>query len=89
MHYRDLTGDYETTIYEVARQLLGRDADPADMVATCRNGVLSMSGVIGELAKWTAVFSAKGPGLARVKPPISAPSAGKSPPAGMEIPCNA
>jgi hypothetical protein len=53
VHRADLAGDYGATIYDVARQLLADGADPDDMVATWRGGVLSMSGIIGELAKWT------------------------------------
>jgi hypothetical protein len=47
----DLSGDYDTTIYDVARRLLSAGADPS--VATWRNAKRSMSGVVGELAKWT------------------------------------
>jgi hypothetical protein len=48
-----LTGDYSATIYGAARRLLADGADPADTIETWRNGKRSMSGRIGELAKWT------------------------------------
>ncbi len=31
-HRVDLTGDYETTVYDVARRLLAEGADPGDRV---------------------------------------------------------
>src|SRR5262245_10353639 len=52
-HCVDLTGDYKTTIYAAARRLLACGANPADTIETWRGGKLSMSGVIGECAKWT------------------------------------
>jgi hypothetical protein len=59
----DLTGDYETTVYDAARRLLVGGADPAGTVETWRDGKLSMSGVIGELAKWRVAFRGSGPCL--------------------------
>jgi hypothetical protein len=66
-HKADLTGDYETTIYDVARRLLAEGADLADTVETWRGGKLSMSGKVGELAKWQVVFASTGPRLVRHK----------------------
>ena len=54
-----------------ARRLLAEGADPGDTVETWRSGVLSMSGVIGELAKWQAAFATRGPHLMRHKTYIS------------------
>jgi flavin-binding protein dodecin len=68
----DLTGDYETTVYDAARRLLAEGADPADTVETWRGGKLSMFGVIGELAKWQVAFATAGPCLQRHKTRISA-----------------
>jgi hypothetical protein len=65
IHKVDLTGDYETTVYDAARRLLAEGADPGDTVETRRNGILSISGVIGELAKWKVEFRASGPCLTR------------------------
>jgi hypothetical protein len=65
-HRIDLTGDYETTIYAVARRLLDRGAAADDTVETWRDGKLSMSGVIGELARWT-VAERKSGGLRLVR----------------------
>jgi hypothetical protein len=59
----DLTGDYETTVYDAARRLLAEGADPADTIETRRGGVLSMTGKIGECAKWTVEFRSTGPCL--------------------------
>jgi hypothetical protein len=56
----DLSGDYGTTIYDVARRLLEEGADSHDTVETRRGSILSMSGVIGELAKWTIEERRKG-----------------------------
>jgi hypothetical protein len=70
-HKADLTGDYETTIYDVARRLLAEGADPGDTVETWRSGVLSMSGGIGELAKRQVAFASAGPRLVRHKTYIS------------------
>ena len=75
----DLTGDYETTVYDAARRLLAEGADPGDTVETWRAGKLSMSGVIGGVAKWQAVFAATGPRLVRHKGCISALPAAKTP----------
>jgi hypothetical protein len=90
IHHRSLTGDYDTTIYTVARRLLADGVDPADYVAVCRGGVLSMSGNIGELAKWMVSESkAGGMRLVRWVPPPSCkppPVAGKSALAGMVAP---
>jgi hypothetical protein len=77
-HRVDLTGDYETTVYDVARRLLAEGVDPGDTVETWRDGKLSMSGVIGELAKWQAVFAATGPRLVRHKGCISGSPAAKT-----------
>jgi hypothetical protein len=57
----DLTGDYQTTIYDTASRLLADGADPGVTVESYRDGKLSMSGVIGERAKWQVVFRARGP----------------------------
>ena len=67
IHKVDLTGDYETTIYDVARRLLAEGADPGDRVETRRHGIQSMSGVVGKLAKWQVVFATPGPRLVRHK----------------------
>jgi hypothetical protein len=78
VHKVDLTGDYETTVYDAARRLLAECADPGDRVETRRNGILSMSGVIGELAKLQVVFAATGPRLVRYKGCISGSLAAKT-----------
>jgi hypothetical protein len=89
-HRVDLTGDYETTIYDAARRLLagsasdvrGENSPPKkppqgdgdfsrgenspgddDTIETWRGGVLSMTGKIGECAKWTVEFRSTGPCL--------------------------
>jgi hypothetical protein len=49
IHRIDLTGDYRTTIYTVARRVLADGADPMDRAETWRNGKLSMSGIVGEV----------------------------------------
>lgn len=54
-HCLDLTGDYRTTIYGEARRLLAEGANPADSIETRRNGKLSMSGTVGQCAKWEVV----------------------------------
>jgi hypothetical protein len=77
IHKVNLTGDYETTVYDAARRLLAAGADPCDRVETRRHGILSMSGVIGELAKLQVVFAATGPRLVRHKGCILAPLAAK------------
>jgi hypothetical protein len=77
IHKIDLTGDYETTIYDVARRLLAEGADTGDRVETRRHGIVSMSGIIGELAKLQVVFAATGPRLVRHKSCISGPLAAK------------
>jgi hypothetical protein len=59
-HQIDLTGDFRTTIYSASRRLLDAGADQMDTIATYRNGGLSMSGVIGDLAKWTVSDPDKG-----------------------------
>jgi len=64
-HEIDLSGDYETTIYDVVRRLLAESANPSDTVETWRGGKLSMSGVAGWLAKRHVVFRSSGPCLAR------------------------
>jgi hypothetical protein len=66
-HRVDLTGDYETTVYDAARRRLEEGADLADTVETWQGGKLSMSGVIGILAKWQVVFASTGPRLVRHK----------------------
>jgi hypothetical protein len=73
IHKIDLTGDYETTIYDVARRLLAAGADTGDRVETRRHGIFSMSGIVGELAKLQVVFAASGPRLVRYKGCISGP----------------
>jgi hypothetical protein len=60
----DLTGDYQITIYEAARRLLADGAEPAETIETYRNGVLSMSGLIGVLSKWTV---AENPSLRMIR----------------------
>jgi hypothetical protein len=67
IHKIDLTHDYDTTIYDAARRCLTAGADPGDTVETWREGKLSMTGRIGELAKWQVEFRAHGPRLARCK----------------------
>jgi hypothetical protein len=52
IHKVDLTGDYETNVYDAARRLLAAGADPVDTVETYRGGKPSMTAVIGEAAKW-------------------------------------
>jgi hypothetical protein len=71
-HLVDLTGDCQTTVYDAARRLLSEGANPADTVEARRGGVASMSGKIGELAKWTVVFAAAG---MRLKPFLGCPTA--------------
>jgi hypothetical protein len=78
LHKVDLTGDYETTIYDVARRLLVEGADPGDRVETRRSGVFNMSGKVGELAKLQVVFASSGPRLVRYKGCISGALTGKS-----------
>jgi hypothetical protein len=51
----DLTGDYQTNIYTAARRLLAVGADPHDVIETSRDGMPSMTGAIGECAKWEVV----------------------------------
>jgi hypothetical protein len=46
---------------------LAEGADLADTVETWRGGKLSMSGKVGELAKWQVVFASTGPRLVRHK----------------------
>ena len=60
MHEVDLTGDYRTTVYSAARRLLADGVDHADPIATYRDGKLSMSGTIGDLAKWAVSEPDKG-----------------------------
>jgi hypothetical protein len=74
-HRIDLTGDYDTTIYDAARRLLAEGAVPADTIEIARGGVLSMTGKIGECAKWQVVFRASGPRLAPHQGCLSAPPA--------------
>jgi hypothetical protein len=74
----DLSDDYETTVYDAARRLLAAGADPADTVETVRGGVLSMSGVIGKLARWQVEFRASGPCLTRYRSVGTACVAAKS-----------
>jgi hypothetical protein len=78
IHKVDLTGDYETTIYDAARRLLAGGTDPGDLIETWRNGTLSMSGVIGELAKWQVEFRASGPCLTRHRAIVRARPAAKT-----------
>jgi hypothetical protein len=75
IHRVDLTDDYDTTIYDVARRLLAEGADTGDRVETRRNGVFSMSGIVGELAKWQVVFRGSGPCLVRYAASTSGPPA--------------
>jgi hypothetical protein len=86
IHKCDLTGDYETTIYDAARQLLAAGADPRDRVETRRHGILSMSGIVGECAKWRVAFPASGPCLVRYATPTLAPLAANSPHSGIQAP---
>jgi hypothetical protein len=44
IHKVDLTGDYETNVYDAARRLLAAGADPVDTVETYRGGKPSMTG---------------------------------------------
>jgi hypothetical protein len=78
LHRVDLSGDYETTVYDAARRLLSEGANPSDMVETWRCGILSMTGVIGKLAKWRVSFHASGPCLERYATPALAGVAPKS-----------
>ena len=64
-HVIDLTGDYETTIYDVARHLLSEGASPRHTIDTRRKGVVSMKGTLGWLSKWRVVFATSG---LRLKP---------------------
>lgn len=59
-HRVDLTGDDKTTIYGAARRLLATGARPGETIETWHDGKLSMSGRIGELAKWTVIESDRG-----------------------------
>jgi hypothetical protein len=72
IHEVDLTGEYETTIYDAAGRLLAEGAAPADTVETWRDGKLSLSGVIGVLAERQVVSASTGPRLVRHKGRISA-----------------
>jgi hypothetical protein len=74
----DLSGDYQTTIYDAARRLLAAGADPSHTLETRRAGHLSKSGKIGELAKWRVVFASTGPRLERYKDRPPAPPAAKT-----------
>jgi hypothetical protein len=78
IHKVDLIGDDETTIYDVARRLLAEGAGPRDEVQTYREGVISMAGKIGWLAKWRVVFRPGGPCLERYAGPTLAGVAGKT-----------
>lgn len=78
-HRIDLTGDYLTTINDLARRLLAEGANPADTVETWRSGKLTMAGQVGELAKWRFVFGSSGPRLTPYVSPTSAAPADKSP----------
>lgn len=60
IHKVDLTGDYETTIYDAARRALAKGANPSDTVEIWRSGKFSMSGVVGWLAKRRVVFASSG-----------------------------
>jgi hypothetical protein len=82
----DLSGDYETTIYDAARRLIAAGTDPSHTVETRRDGYLSMSGKIGELAKWTVEFRAAGPRLVPYKHRGIAPPAAKTPDPGTIFP---
>jgi len=59
-HKIDLSGEYRSTVYSAARRLLAAGADPADIVETWRNGVLSMSGAVGECAGLMVLETASG-----------------------------
>ena len=48
----DMSGEYGVTIYVVARRLLKCGADPLAEMCIVRDGVASMQGVVGELARW-------------------------------------
>lgn len=72
VHRVDLTGDYETTIYDAARRLIAEGVNPRDEVQTFRDGVISMCGHIGWLAKWRVVFADDGPCLKRYCAPTLA-----------------
>jgi hypothetical protein len=50
-HVVDLTGDFETSIYEAARKLIAEGADPEDEIETQRDGAPCMRGNIGRCAK--------------------------------------
>jgi hypothetical protein len=52
LHMVDLTGDYNTTIYQAARKLAD-SAGLEDIIETHRNGKLSMRGIVGKAAKAT------------------------------------
>lgn len=87
----DLTGDYETTIYDVARQLLAEGADPIDEVWTYRTdkwtgkSVISMKANIGWAAKWTVVDDKRrGLAIRRWKPFPDAPVASRTAETGKE-----
>jgi hypothetical protein len=78
IHRLDLTGDYDTTIYDAARRLLAEGASPHDQVETYRNGMISMGANIGWAAKWRVDFRASGPCLARYQTPGLAPPAAET-----------
>jgi hypothetical protein len=78
----DLTGDYRTTIYDRSRHLLAHGADPADIIEAWRDGRLSMTGKVGEFAKWAVAFKASGPCLVPYGGSLSAPLAGEMGEAG-------
>jgi hypothetical protein len=62
MLYRgEVIGQSDQPIYEAARWLLGQGiASPGDEIATYRGEVLSMSGSVGELARWAVEERKKG-----------------------------
>ena len=86
VHRIDLSGDYRTTVCDVARRLLAGGADPGDTVETWRNGKLSMSGVIGEAAKWTVGSGPYGLRLVRHAASVTGRWAAETPSAGITGP---
>lgn len=82
----DLTGDYDTTIYDAARRAIASGCDPSHLIEIRRDGKLSMSGVIGELAKWQVKFRASGPCLVRYQGSPAAPLAAETSSEAITVP---
>jgi hypothetical protein len=82
----DLSNDYDTTIYDAARWFIAHGTDPSHMLEIRRDGKLSMSGIIGELAKWTVEFRASGPRLVPHRDCGIARLAAKAPPPAIVVP---